>query len=396
MAWNLAAAAAAAPIAPITTAPPVTPGAQATPVTAATPVALVTSAPPAAEPDAEELAAAIEGLLERRQFDALDAAAVAWRNPDARLKGGNSRLYHFYGALGSFAGAPCLGAVSRIPFERKRRLLQDWIEARPAVSAARIATAQLWLNLAWQGRGTAMPDRVTEAGWRSYAEGLGQASVQLAGLDPKSDPHIRFLLMAAAAGAAHPAGDLDAVYAAAIRDYPSYFHYYSQRAKAVLALSSGSPSALATLLITVLQTPGGDNGLVAYSYVTFILFDFYQASDPYQHAGLSWPLIEAAYTARERRFGLRNRDWNVLCKLAVLAHDPIAAGKWLARIGANWDESVWHKRQNFDAAVAWIRGGGALTPAETTWQAVQRQPHGGGWPGSNSGSQSKSTNPSRA
>jgi hypothetical protein len=111
----------------------------------------------------------------------------------------------------------------------------------------------------------------------------------------------------------------EALYSKAIKAYPTYYHFYSQRAENLQERWYGTERSI------LLRT-----------------------------TGLSWPLIQSGYAARERLYGLRNRDWNALCNLALADIDRDAGKQALAHIGDNWDPVVWKERTYFDDAVGWI------------------------------------------
>ena len=67
----------------------------------------------------------------------------------------------------------------------------------------------------------------------------------------------------------HPRPVLDQLYASAIKAYPTYFHYYSQRVNLLQERWYGQPGELQTYSASLMQSPGGDAGLVAYSYVAY-------------------------------------------------------------------------------------------------------------------------------
>ena len=148
---------------------------------------------------------------------------------------------------------------------------------------------------------------------------------------------------------------LDALYKAAVQSYPAYFHYYSQRANILQERWFGRKGELGEYVQSVLRVPGGEDGQIAYSYIAFNLMQIYWSNELYPKTGLSWSQAKAAYTIREKRYGLRNKDWNALCKLAIAGLDLQAAKGALQHIGGNWDSQVWKEKQDFDAAVAWIR-----------------------------------------
>jgi hypothetical protein len=305
------------------------------------------------ETDVQTLCEGIETALIGQRFALLDATELAMRDPDVRLVGGNSQLYHYYGALGDYSDSPLFLCRSRLTFDQKRQLLEQWVTAAPRSTAPHIALAQLWSNAGWTARGDEYSDKVSEKQWKTLAFDLANAQSALSGLNGRDDPHFYYLMIAIARGSSNPRPVLDRLYRSAINAYPGYFHYYSQRADLLQERWYGQSGEMRDYAASVLQSPGGDAGLVAYSYVTFSLMQFYERSTLLQVTGLSWPTIQTAYAKRGELYGLRNRDWNVLFNLALAAIDRDAAKTALEQVQNNWDPAVWKERRYFDYAVSW-------------------------------------------
>jgi Domain of unknown function (DUF4034) len=305
-----------------------------------------------------EFCATVESELQKHQFEALDALAHELRDPEVRFIGGNSQLYEFYGVLGAFAGSPVFSCSSRLSFEDKQHLLEQWSAAKPKSLAAHIALGQLWWDAGWKERGDGYANSVGFFQWISLYSDLSKAKSILAQIDTGADPHGYYLLMEIAQSDAgwfsNPRTTLDALYSEGVKAYPTYYHFYSQRAVNLQERWYGQPGELPAYLASLANSPGGDTGLVAYSFIAYKLMQGTERSVLLRTTGLSWPLIQSGYAARERLYGLRNRDWNALCNLALAGIDRDAGKLALAHIGDNWDPAVWKERSYFDYAVGWI------------------------------------------
>lgn len=295
-----------------------------------------------------------DAMLQAGRFQALEAMAAELRRSDARFVGGNAKLAYFYRALGSFAGKPFADYESAQSFDDKRRQFKSWLKKMPNSSTARIGMAELWRARAWRERGTAYADEVRPEQWQHFNEALDNAAFYLIGVDPDTDPEVYELQIDLAKGRGAPRDSLDALYAAAVRRFPTYYYFYLQRARILEPKWFGQEGELADYVRSVLQSPGGEDGQVAYSYVAFALLRDYRPAELFTTTGLSWPAVEAAYAVREKRYGLRSMDWNALCRLAVTAGDLNAAKNALRHVGDDWDKEVWSNKQYFDSVVAWI------------------------------------------
>ena len=311
----------------------------------------------------DDLCQRVEALLSALAFDSLDATEAVLRDPNVRLIGGISQLYAYYDGLAGSAGVVPYSCHSAMPFEQKRALLEQWVRERPRSVAAAIALSELWSSAGWEVRGGAYSNQVSQEQWRQLADDLREASTALNRIETTSDPHSYLVQMSIARGQPDPRAALDAVYAAAIKRFPTYFHYYSQRANLLQERWYGNEGELGPFASSLLDKPGGDAGLVAYSFVTYNLMHFYPGPTLFRNTGLSWPIVQKAYATRERLYGLRNRDWNALLNLSLAATDRDAARRALEKVGERWDPAVWRKRQYFDDAVKWVnansgKGGG--------------------------------------
>jgi hypothetical protein len=213
----------------------------------------------------------------------------------------------------------------------------------------------MWLRDAWIIRGDAYASKVPASAWTSFHERVDKANAYLLGAAATDDPHLPYLKIDNAKAQGSPRSRIDSLYDSAIQRFPTYFHYYSQRAVILQVRWLGKDGELSSYAQSLLARPGGDPGLVAYSYVANVLMDFYERSSLLNETDLRWPSIKAAYSTRLKLYGLRNRDWNALCNLSLAAGDRATAAEALSHIGTNWDPIVWKEKKYFDAAVAWIR-----------------------------------------
>ncbi len=321
-------------------------------LTAALLFALANTSIASPESELQAFSEKVEGDLVKGHFESLDATADRLRDPNVRFPGGNSQLYHFYTALAAYAGREHYDYTSAIPFDAKRALLERWAASSPKSTAPRVALAQLWLFAAWRARGEGYAEKVTPQQWQAFFEDLAKGDKWLEGIDPKVSPHLYWLLIEMSRGRKERVASVAALYQDAIGQYPSYFHYYPQRAEWLQERWYGRPGDLKAYLEDLAVHPGGTEGLVAYSYAALRLLGFYSQQSLFQSTGLTWQRVQLGYQAREQRYGLRNKDWNALLRFAVAANDRAAAKQALQKI-SDWDRHIWIDRKYFDAAAGW-------------------------------------------
>lgn len=298
-----------------------------------------------------------ETLLMAHRFAELDAVADKLRASDARFPGGHSQLSYIYTNLGAFAGdgCGCADDISTVRFADKKKAIETWLAQRPQSMAGQIAMTQFLYNNAWVARGHGYVSETTKGQWLGYRLYLSKARAVLARLDPKRDPYIYLMSMQIAVGEPDARAHLDALFKAGVHSFPKYFTYYADRADDLQEKWFGEPGELAAFTRSLLKSPGGDDGLIAYSYVAgrFVRNNIDTPGLIYRDTGLDWPLVKKAYAARERRSGLGASEWNTLLFLALIANDPASGAAVVKHIGPNWSKSIWHDASGYAATVKW-------------------------------------------
>jgi hypothetical protein len=132
---------------------------------------------------------------------------------------------------------------------------------------------------------------------------------------------------------------------------PDFFHFYADRANMLQEKWFGRPGELARYTQSLLSSPGREDGQIAYTYVAGRLSAQYTRENIFEKTGLIWPLLDDAYLTRDRLYGLRSTDLNIWLNYAIAANDIAVAAELVARIGGDWDRSVWGSKDAFDAAV---------------------------------------------
>lgn len=297
-----------------------------------------------------------ETLLVNNQFDTLENQAVEYRKTNPRFPGGAEKLYVMYDALGATkeeSSCGCGGYESPYTFDVKAVAIQKWITAQPQSLTARLAMAKLLISYAWAARGGGYSDTITEEMAKHYAERLQAAAAYVKGLDPKLDPQIFSIYIKLARGSQNARALMDAIYIEGTKTFPQYYHLYASRADILQEKWFGGPGELQEYTQSLLTSPGGEIGQIAYSIAAVRLFYQYKGSEVYSRTGLLWPKVRETFAVREKVYGLDNADWNVLLAFSVDANDQASAHEILPHVGTNWDKGVWHDKATFDSAVAW-------------------------------------------
>lgn len=316
----------------------------------------------ALDANAYDIAQEAENLLIQGQSTKVERLAAHYRNPHLRVQGGNWQLYHFYGGLSAYKGVGSLGWQSDVEFDTKHLALRSWLEDHPESTAARIALAQFWLRKAWASRGARLSYQATSLQLHAFDEALHQAESYAhgtfgenqQGLVGQGDPHAFLILMELAKSRGH-SDKVALIYEHAISRHRLYPHYYPLMAEALLPKWFGDRESLAEFVSGVLdESPGGDAGLQAYSYIAFVLTRNLKPSEIFSNRGLAWGDVKRSFAHRQLQYGLRIRDWNALMYLSIAADDVKTARRALSMIGESWEPLIWISKNAFQKAADWV------------------------------------------
>jgi hypothetical protein len=293
----------------------------------------------------------IRVLFNAENFDKIDELADAARSTKARLTGGFWDIHVLYGALTNppYHGEDPTESEWKIQLDR----LQRWVTQKPKSVTARVALAGAYINYAWYARGAGYADGVTEQGWQLFAERLDTAAKILADAYnlPVKDPEW-FVEMQLVLRAQQRSMEMQtAFFEKAIAFDPDYHYFYRMQAETLLPKWEGEEGQMALFAEQAANRVGGTKGdIIYYEIAAFVNCSCDARNQAY---GLSWPRIKRGYAAVEKQYGASLANMNLMAKFAGAAGDPDFANEMFTRIGDYWDQTVWHKRENFDRVRTW-------------------------------------------
>lgn len=315
----------------------------------------------------------VNSMLLAKQYNKLDALADELRKTNPYFPGAESKIQAFYRALGSFGEGPGM-----IPFREKDPLLQMWVNGTPKSTAAKIAYAELWINLAEQMRGGGFANSVSKSENKEFEDDMTKAQKALMGIDPKTDPFVyqEYMDMARYGGGR---GQNFQIYAAAIRDFPRYFPFYVDHANMLQAKWYGSPTELSGYMQSLFTSPGGEDGQVIYALAGEFIVQQYTGEPAPNHTEVNWPWLKKSFETLEKKYGLSRADLYRLLKFGQLYSDGEFAAKFLPGLiksaqGGNSSDQYYvgmaylngiGVAKNQNEAMKWL----ALAAAQDTWKA---------------------------
>jgi len=288
----------------------------------------------------------IASLLNHEEFDLLDEIASQARSGKSRFSGGTWKLSAFYESLEHPPGAD-----PEWPHHIQK--LEDWKTHKPESVTARIALAVAYTAYGWDARGGGTADKVTEGGWRLFAERTAVAARILKEASVLKDkcPHWYVAMLDVALDEGMDPADEESLFQQAIAFEPLYDPYYRARAWFLLPMWNGEEGEVEEFADKTATKIGGQEGNILYFEIAAQLACPCNGFDVKR---LSWKRIQAGQAAQQEKYGVSLVKVNWLAKLAKSFSDPAVGEMANAQIGENWDEDTWKSRKLFDNFRSWV------------------------------------------
>jgi hypothetical protein len=298
----------------------------------------------------QEYRAEVRALVSRRAFAQLDQAAAQARSSKERVGGGYWKLYVLY----QVAEAPASGRGSdQVAWLDHLSFLRNWVETRPQSITARIAQAAAYERYAWMARGGEYAYKVKDAQWKLFYERVDRAYEILeeaAQLRAKC-PHWYFVMLSIATDQGWKKDKTRALFEQAIAFEPDYYHYYRPYTNYLQTKWYGEPGEVEAFAEETSARIGGRKG--AFVYFKIASFIYCWCNDPLQKPTLLWPRIQEGFAEVDSQYGATTLDLNRFAFIAFLYRDRETARRVLARVGDNWDATVWQEQGRFEQARLW-------------------------------------------
>ncbi len=295
----------------------------------------------------------IRALFQQEKFEVLDKTADAARATKARLPGGFWTIHLIYSALMT----PAEGTYDASENDWTSQLvrLQRWTAQRPHSITARVALGGAQLQYAWRARGGGYADKVTDDGWRLFQQRAEMAAKTL--MDASSLPAKCpewFLTTQLTARALGQSKEMQtAIFEKAIAFEPDYQYFYRAQAEMLMPKWEGEEGEMAAFAGHVADRIGGKKGDIIYFQIAVVLNC--GCDNDRGLNGLSWPRIKRGYTDLEEQYGEFVGNLNGMAYMAGMAGDIAYAHEMFTRIGEGWDETLWHKKANFEMVRQWAQ-----------------------------------------
>ena len=322
-------------------------------------VAVVSAAPKRGEPSAASLPTEAEYVQQIRSlfndwnWDQLEKAAHDARTSKARVLGGGWKLYMFYDAV-TAPPEPASGTTTDSDWTNHIEALKQWAATKPESATALIAQAFAYYSFGLEARGGGYADTVTPEGWKLLEERNEKAAALLVEASRRIEkcPFWYEVMQDVALQQGWTKEQELQLLNAAIQFEPDFYHFYREHANYLLPKWYGEEGETQAFAEEISARVGGQQGEFLYFEIGSMLAC---QCDPNRNTleGLSWPRLKEGYTALGELYGVSNMKANRFAMMAYLEKDKAAAQPAFEKIGNNWEDRVWRKRQDFDDAKAW-------------------------------------------
>jgi hypothetical protein len=131
---------------------------------------------------------------------------------------------------------------------------------------------------------------------------------------------------------------------------PGYYHSYREYANNLLPKWHGGPGEAEAFTQEISHRVGSTQGAFVYFELATVL---YCGCNGEIHPTLSWSVIKDGFAQMDQRYVATPLKLNRFAMLAYLYRDRETAKSVLMRIGDQWDPSLWHKLDTFNAVRKW-------------------------------------------
>jgi hypothetical protein len=290
-------------------------------------------------------------IMSEDHFDQLEMAAQSARTSNTVYPGDILQLAIFYEAVSK---PPARDNSSDSDWKTHFATLRKWVAGYPGSATAHTATAEAYINYAWEARGDGYSNTVNDRSQKLFEERIGSAEsvlVEAAKLKEKC-PEWYVVMFNAALAQGWDKKQARELLDQAVAFAPGYRTYYNEYANFVLPKWHGEEGETQAFAEEVWKKVGGTDGSILYYEIAGLLAC---QCDPGRNSieGLSWPKIKLGYEDLKNTYGVTNLSKNRIAYMAFSAGDKQVAQQAFQAVGNDWNHSVWNSVQSFESARDW-------------------------------------------
>lgn len=246
--------------------------------------------------DQDETILRLRAMYREERFAELDAILGCLMRDDRDFSTGKPAVAAVYQVFRRQMPAPgvALEEIGRV---------QRWAQQQQPPSVfAEFAALRLRYSFAWNARGGAVASKVSDGGWTSFRDGLGETEKALgrASAELRGTPIWHQLLLAVAGDGPDVDADMNAVFESAVKRWPRHYDFHEVRLTRLVPRWGGSWQQVDAFIrhwSTQQQGPESD-AVYARLYASFLVP---MKTDP-RETLLQWPRMKRGLEALVARY----------------------------------------------------------------------------------------------
>ncbi|MBD8696658.1 DUF4034 domain-containing protein [Stenotrophomonas sp. CFBP 13718] len=291
----------------------------------------------------------VYSLMDARDFDALEALAERYRQPDERTSSGTWKLEHFYNGVNAYLGYKRTAAwAPRIAF------VDAWIKHSPDAPTPHIAKGILLLNRAFQYRGGGFARTVKEENWAPFRENVDLARAHLMKHKTQAarDPHWYHRMLEVARLQDWSYGQFDALFDEGTARHPRYYGLYFSATEALLPKWGGSAGRIEDFAQQTVRRTRATEGTSLYARIYWVAINTQFDMDFPGNSRVDWPTMSRSMDDVLQQYPA---EWNIqnFAYFSCLAGDREKTAALVRRMREPADMDAWPSQEAYQECRDW-------------------------------------------
>jgi hypothetical protein len=290
----------------------------------------------------------VQGLINQRDFQALEVVGSDLVKTRERFKGGGWTIFSFDRLVES----PVTDHPDDAAWESHIKFLHDWTERMPKSILAQTALANAYIVYGWAARGEGYASTVNQDNAQRFAERLDKAEAAAKAASRLEAKYTGYydLLLKLGISQGWDRESFNLVFDKAIRFEPRYQYFYTRKAIYLLPRWNGEPGEWEDFANRVKTELGQSEGLKMYFMIVAEVGD-YHGRNFFETNRVSWEDTKKGFELYTKEFGANRRNLNQFGKLANHANDAKVSCDIFSQLqGENdFEPAIWDNRKKFEA-----------------------------------------------
>ncbi len=290
-------------------------------------------------------------LVTRGEMKEVERIATIYRQQRTRTPGGSYALAFFQ--EGITRELTSLAGKNR---EQPVAVITSWLRQHPDSVFARIAVADVYLELAWQIRGTGFANTVPKEAWQGFEMWVKRAREHLEKNSDLAeiDPRWYVAMITVAKAQAWSAEETRRLVVAGLQKYPYYHPIYYGYLDFLLPRWHGDPDKLNDFIEWAIPIAAPSEGTEFYARLCAVAAKQHFKERLFEDSRCAWPRMKTGFEKLLQRYP-DPYNTNNFARFACIAGDRATTRQLLARIDNAPVLAAWNGEQRFKRCADWAR-----------------------------------------